>query len=1364
MPSVEDQGAAPMPLPADPKRQAVDAWRGYYYQLLHTIHAWLELPEGTALYLEGAEDFDVIGPKEATAVQVKDTSENITLRSRSVTATITHYWQVRKAAPHRKVLFKLLTRSKVTVESGEPFDPNVAGLELWERCARGVGDCGALIRFLRDEERLPEDLRQFIASADSALVIEELIRPITWQTQSQSGGYVEEAIKRKLEFHGDKFGVPPSEAIRVLNRLLKEAFETVCRKPETDRMLDRTLFLRLFEEETRNVPARQVQLLSQLVSQLLPALLPSGSSVVGGALTTLTLICPEIPPLPQYVHRRQRLITELPQELESSGVLILTGSSGTGKTTLAKLIGQEIHEQWFWLSLSGRELDHVNESLRQVGAILDAHPERHSLIIDGLDLDAAHLRLCEEHLGGVLHTVFSRRGRVILTTARSLPDRILRQCGIESSSIRIVPPFTEEDIATFATSLGCSDPERAKQWATAIALHTRGHPQLVHARLYRLAQLQWPPLRPDDLFSLPSDVLDEQSQARQLLSHADEAQRDLLYRLSVIGGSFRRDHAIAIGESAPPVTHPGDVFDQLVGPWIEAAGGDRYRVSPLLSGAAAQVWSAQRVESLHATVGRTLMSCPPFTTLDVTTALLHAWKGRDYGVLVGIIHKIVFSKKDVWKALAHELGWLVGVGLMPMRAPIPDNPVANSAFRMLQFRVAAELNLPVAADVAGAWDVEVVPLAPEELYLSMRFTLAVDVIFHYQVAVSAKWLIARFREAVELRTRLDLHLSIPSVLPSWMTVENQEIDLATTLFSFVWLRCTGHRYLEELLDALQETPAPIRDRLLSSIKRNAFLAVLLVDRVYLKEYENTEPNWDACIHVLQQAVTLGVEWHVDALTAAAARLLAVIHDECRGDHTQALAVLDSVEAQIGTASPLLRDERANILYRRDEYNQALSIWEAVLPSWLPPRDSEDISPLFAYRKAGIAAAKTGDWSRAASLFGHGADRSCDLGQDDWLIGFKADTAYGLWRSGEHHDSITTFGDTLRLMTSLPDPQTNLTSFALRKYVGHVILWINKTATDGVAASTAEPPPGLCSNHERSEELRELPLPPLDMTWVLLLEAEYESLGRRTLFDAERPRLSQSRLPVVRALLARLAVRYTLKALELTGLPTLLRDLGITSADLQAHQESGLALWDEPRDRPASHDFRMIDRTLDVHAFAAALVGLVACQRFDMTVFSDWWQDANGLRENEVMLESITLAQTLMSIESYEAIGVMKDGNRPWGDRLIASVRVLATSEVAPDELFLSHALLVLGLGRGLWASVVTPYLLQLMESQWLARCTFPATLRAPRISIPSIRAACASDSVGTKKAAQILLAASTAVSVRLSKESEASLRSLAAIQ
>ena len=78
-----------------------------------------------------AEDFDVVGAGKATAVQVKHTAANITLRSPAVVEAITHYWDLRRRNPDRRVLFRLLTRSGVGVEKGNPFGPDVAGLNLW---------------------------------------------------------------------------------------------------------------------------------------------------------------------------------------------------------------------------------------------------------------------------------------------------------------------------------------------------------------------------------------------------------------------------------------------------------------------------------------------------------------------------------------------------------------------------------------------------------------------------------------------------------------------------------------------------------------------------------------------------------------------------------------------------------------------------------------------------------------------------------------------------------------------------------------------------------------------------------------------------------------------------------------------------------------------------------------------------------------------------------------------------------------------------------------------------------------------------------------------------------------------------------
>ena len=47
--------------------------RGYSYQVLCSVLAWVDLSEGELLFLEGAEDFDHIAGDTATTTQVRDT-------------------------------------------------------------------------------------------------------------------------------------------------------------------------------------------------------------------------------------------------------------------------------------------------------------------------------------------------------------------------------------------------------------------------------------------------------------------------------------------------------------------------------------------------------------------------------------------------------------------------------------------------------------------------------------------------------------------------------------------------------------------------------------------------------------------------------------------------------------------------------------------------------------------------------------------------------------------------------------------------------------------------------------------------------------------------------------------------------------------------------------------------------------------------------------------------------------------------------------------------------------------------------------------------------------------------------------------
>jgi len=67
------------PLALNPARVAVETLAAYDYQIWTSIESWLSLNEGEVIYLEGAEDLDVVAADGVSIVQVKRTSGAISL-------------------------------------------------------------------------------------------------------------------------------------------------------------------------------------------------------------------------------------------------------------------------------------------------------------------------------------------------------------------------------------------------------------------------------------------------------------------------------------------------------------------------------------------------------------------------------------------------------------------------------------------------------------------------------------------------------------------------------------------------------------------------------------------------------------------------------------------------------------------------------------------------------------------------------------------------------------------------------------------------------------------------------------------------------------------------------------------------------------------------------------------------------------------------------------------------------------------------------------------------------------------------------------------------------------------------------------
>jgi len=544
-------------LKGDPRRQAVPSLKGYAYQIWHSVYRWITLGKDDVLYLEGAEDLDVLGPEKAEAIQVKDTkrSGSITLRSQDVLEAIRHFWELQERNPNVTILFRFLTTAERGREQGSPFG-NTCGLDYWDRCKRPGVDLHPLRTFFQSQQTLPDTLREFIASSDDEAFQSHLITRIDWDTGSEPKEYIESLVNKEVAYYGQQYHqLPPSESLKVVPHLLKHVWDEVCR--DRDRRLGYSDFMRLFENATtERINKQELRLLRQLSASVSPveALLAYGTAGMGSLPNIQGMdLRTYPPPLPDRVARRENLVATLFQQVKTNGLLVLKGSAGMGKSTLAALIVHADTQEWTWLHMRGQEPDQIRGLLYQAALI---HPEQSPevrVVLDDLNF-GSRTATYEDALTGLLYAILSRGGQVIMTTQGDLPRRVTSHFPVAVVSAIDVPPLAVDEIKQMVLDHGCPSEDEQNTWTMLhIWATTRGHPQLVHATVRKLEATGW---------SIPSsgdgseaeDIETVRREARSALQEQlpSEEAKSLAYRLSILGQPFRRDHALRLGTSPPP--------------------------------------------------------------------------------------------------------------------------------------------------------------------------------------------------------------------------------------------------------------------------------------------------------------------------------------------------------------------------------------------------------------------------------------------------------------------------------------------------------------------------------------------------------------------------------------------------------------------------------------------------------------------------------------------------------------------------------------------------------------------------------------------------------------------------------------------
>ena len=999
----------PEQLPGDPRRQAVPSTHGTVYQAWWSIDAWLRLSDADeVIYLEGAEDFDVVRSDGAIAVQVKRNTGTISLGTAKAREALENFWTLSCTEVNRRVDFHYLTTSLMTIEKDANFG-GAMGIEVWRAAQTNSGLATEVAEYLIPKFDTRSPLRAFLTSATPEIVQERLIRRFHWLTDQPSL----DAVKRSID---DRIAVILSDQRRTLSlipnvrKFLESRFwELILDPSSARRCLTRGELLRQFEAATTTYLPLAVDQLVALIGNANPG------------LGLFNLLLEKVPRPPEPLLRRPELTQRLEKLVTHRKVVLITGTVHKGKTTVAQLVSSTLCPGAWWINLTGRLFDQIDIIFLALAGRIDKGDCPSLVIIDDLDLNPAAHRVYRDSLALVLHRA-NAKGRGILITAQGGTSDSAVVQEFENVDLLEVPELSPEETKALCLEHGCPH-ETAASWGSIIAIWTRGHPKLVQVRLSELAARNWPSPSVTDLTTQSSAVISARKLARQLLSDSASGPiAEFVYLVSECSVLMHRSVAIRLAESVMGGNNAGDVIDSLTGKWLERIEGQWFQTTALIKGTAVDVWSSEKLKGAHILLHDAIRTKNPLNPFEAAALLFHAYIGGEPGRLAHTALRLqIIDGIDAKREVERQLLWLPFVALETGQA-ITENAMAAAAVRGLQFRVASTLDTEFLPQICALWsdDIEKIP-HPEVMAVSRAM----------------RWLSLGFSEnpKVPLKPRLESIMGIQS-LPSKILERCEDngiqfFELAKALDGFpehgtmsqaIFL-CANRTVcdlnsLEELLQWL--------DSIATEDIRQQFEEMLewpiaqtlgaFVQGAWSSVHEQTK-DWDSWIELFERIKDYAKRRLSPRFGREAAKAEAIILTEYLGRGGDAITVLNEAEESFGTSTVLI-EQRANVLFQTRDDESVLEIWCQLTGD---PASRTALDP-FAYRRAGMSAARLSQWDKSAQIFQAAADSLQPGSFELTKFGFQVDAALAVSLGGDQIAAAKMLSDAVLSLPSIAEKE------------------------------------------------------------------------------------------------------------------------------------------------------------------------------------------------------------------------------------------------------------------------------------------------------------------------------------------------------
>ncbi|MEK6407735.1 MAG: hypothetical protein AABN34_12285 [Acidobacteriota bacterium] len=1056
-------------------------------------------------------------------------------------------------------------------------------------------------------------------------------------------------------------------------------------------------------------------------------------------------------PLLERLAKREKLVSLVSELLKNNGLLVLRGSTGTGKSTLAKLIAGADVSGWQRLSLRGMEAEQIRDNLLDLVRFVTR--ERVSdYIIDDLNFDTKVL-LYEQILAELLYVVTSRGGRIIITTQGDFPSRVKLQLDIADDCIFNVPLLTVQEVAQLVVNHGCHDASVGTMWSRIIFLRTSGHPQLVHARVKKLAADGWPAAGPIDI-SETEDIENVRREARTQLREQlpSEDARTLAYRLSILSGPFKRGQALLLGTHDVAIRTPGDAFDLLLGPWVERLNENYYQLSPLLSGAASEVFPDQEVTKLHKAAAESYLTEKSLGLYELNGALIHGLIGKAARPIAAVVSACNGVDPADWPAVSRALHILAYLGDSKMGTLFPPDPLVSLMLRQVQFKVAAEVDPGErAVRVAEEWERELAAFHDEPEHFQRRF---MELFYLSSIIVETRVPLPINKVVRAMATMHNISNAFGALISQHpMPHAKNAPDFAQCLsiaqiLPLTITRCKNGDDVREFLVTLSEQEPEIAGKVWDQFRKDETLAGFLIDHAWLHEEKKSSPDWVRCLEILELVAQIGLSAKVDSVVAYAYRARAIVEKEYLKDTQRAEGAISEGEEKLGHAHRLLTDYRAKILYFDEQWDAALQIWEPLLEEDARRPDS-DYS--LSYREAEICAAKLGRWEGAAeiALKGESAALVSYPGMIK-AVEFRADYAFACWMAGRRKDSIESFAQVLEALDDLPSPGTDLLTHALQLRVGYTMAWL----WEMVKRSEVRPQPDVAffSNPSIKEEIRDHPSPTRIYMWQFLAEVEYaQNVGDRV-FKKLTEMTTKPGIPTTGVLFSILRLKHDLRIGALNNLIAHFRDLTEASKRPVVDESKDEDLSDAEKMsgmiEAASNRSAMLEQLKSL--LFAAIVKVVGTNQFTPSLLTVWRSDLkrDGFLDEDIEAW-LTFIERSEKMAPYDLVKVFKSRSATAEDRLSAALLLSRTDDLKPEDGFYADVLLVTTNYHVLWREETGPVIESLVTTRWssVAR-EQPFALRSPGLNVTAILERCNDpSSAGLQKAARILLAARSTVGI-----------------